>query len=324
MKRISIILLSFLMVLAASGCQKNITASLNLSDSEGNEGGMLAEMAEKSTLKDLFDSYAEGQESFTYELDSEGYIVSINGKENDEYGRWEVLLNGELLDDVIGNIVLNDKDVCDITYIPNMDNPIVGGWKIAEVAREDLTDDEKANFEKAMEVVLGENYEPVCVLATQLVSGKNYAYLARRTTVSDDPESSFCVVTVYVNLDGEAELRSIADISLGFIETREDTDEAVLGGWEVTDTGRPGTLGSAEAQASFDKAIAGLDGVVYNPVQLIATQLVSGTNYIALARGRVSGYDGSPELYVISWYEDLDGNSSITEIGKLDLIYYVE
>ena len=321
MKKITVILLAFLTVLSLTGCQKKIVTMMNFKDV--TEGGMQAELKEKSTIKDLFDAYANGAD-FTYVLDEEGYIVSINGKENDEFGRWEVLLNGELLDDVIGNTVLNDGDICNVTYIPNDDNPIVGGWEIAEVARQDLTEDEKANFEKAMEVVLGEDYEPVGVIATQLVSGMNYAYLARRTTVSEKPDSCFCVVTIYVNLDGEAELKTIDDINIEDIHTIEETDDQLLGGWEVTDTGKPGTLGSAEAQASFDKAVEELVGVGYNPIQLLASQLVNGTNYLALVRGKVVGTDSAPELYIMRWYAELDGTSTITDIQKLDLNYYVE
>ncbi|MCR4856251.1 MAG: hypothetical protein K5908_08785, partial [Erysipelotrichaceae bacterium] len=137
MKKLSILLFVLLIGLAVSGCQKNITATINLIEGEGKESGMMAELKEKSVIRDLFDAFAEGG-TFTYELDDEGYIVSINGRENGEFGYWEVLLNGELLDDVITKTVLNDEDVCDVTYIPNEENPIVGGWEIAKVAREDL------------------------------------------------------------------------------------------------------------------------------------------------------------------------------------------
>ncbi len=323
MKKKILILLSLLAALTISGCQKMITASINLREGDGKESGMRAEMKEKSTIKDLFDAFGKGDE-FTYAVDNEGYIVSINGKENGEFGYWEVLLNGELLDDVISKTILNDGDVCDVTYIPNEDNPIVGGWEIAEVARQDLAENERQIFDKAMESVVGEDYEAVCVLATQLVSGTNYAYLARGTTVTAEPVSNFCIIKVYEDLKGNVELTSIADIELGDIKTRQDTDDEIVGGWEVKDSGRPGTLGSAEAQASFDKATAELVGVGYNPIQLIAKQIVNGTNYIALVRGRAFGVDDTPELYIINWYEDLDENSTVTSIDKFDLNYYVE
>ena len=71
MRKLSIILFVLLIGLAVSGCQKNITASINLIEGEGKESGMMAELKEKSVIKDLFDAFAEGG-TFTYELDNEG------------------------------------------------------------------------------------------------------------------------------------------------------------------------------------------------------------------------------------------------------------
>ena len=108
------------------------------------------------------------------------------------------------------------------------------------------------------------------------------------------------------------------------IQTREDADGNVLGGWEVRGSGKPGSLGSEEAQTSFEKALESLLGVNYNPIQLLGSQVVNGTNYIALARGNVVSPDSATELYVMTWYADLEGNSSFTDIKKFDLEYYVK
>ncbi len=321
MKKLLALLLTAMTLLALVGCQKKqIVVSLNFKDGDA-ASGMQAEMPEKSTMKDLFDSFKGGAD-FAYELDGEGYIVSINGKANDEFGYWEITLNGDVINDTIDKIALNDKDVCNIAYVPNQDNPVVGGWQIAEVSRTDLTDEEADIFTKAMAEVLGEKYEPVCVLATQVVSGTNYAFLARGTTVTANPVNEFNIVTIYNDLEGNAKVQSIATINILDIKSTEETDQNLLGGWQITDTGRPGTLGSEEAQSSFDKALSAVDGVIYNPIQLLASQVVNGTNYIALARGRVTGSD-TVELYAISWYADLQGNSSVTEIKKFDLSSYL-
>lgn len=323
MKKIFALLLTLVMALAVVGCQKKqIVCMINVDNGDDTGTGMQAEMSEKATLKDMFDDLVKGG-SFTYELDSEGYIVSINGKGNDEMGYWEVLLNGEILDDVIAKTALKDGDVCSVTYIPNTSNAIVGGWVTAEVARTELTEEEEENFKKAMEVVLGETYEPVCVLATQVVSGTNYAYLARGTTVTAEPVSNFFIVKIYQDLEGNVKLESISEINIMEIATADGNAENVLGGWQLTDTGKPGTLGSEEAQSSFEKALSEIVGVTYNPIQLLASQLVAGTNYIALARGRVSDAEGTLGLYVISWYADLEGNSTVNEINKLDLLHYL-
>lgn len=322
MKKITTILLTLLLGASLVGCQKKqIIVSINFHDGDA-ASGMQAEMPENATLKDLFDSFGGGSD-FAYVLDNEGYIESINGKANDEMGRWEITLNGDILNDVIGNITLKDKDVCDVTYIPNESNPIVGGWQIAEVSRTDLTDEEAEIFTKAMAEVLGETYESVCVLAEQVVSGKNYAYLARGTTVTPNPVSAYYIVKIYNDLNGNAKVQTISEINILEIQSTEETNQNLLGGWQITDSGRPGTLGSEEAQSSFDKAMADVVGVIYNPIQLLASQVVNGTNYIALARGRVTGAD-DVALYVVSWYADLQGNSTVNEIKKLDLNYYVD
>ena len=323
MKKLLTLLFTLLMMLALVGCQKKqIVVSLNFRDGDSSSG-MRGELNEKSTLKDLFDSFAQGAD-FSYELDSEGYIVSINGKANDEFGYWEILLNNDVINDVISKIELKQDDVCDITYIPNQENPIVGGWQIAPVSRIELTEEEEQIFNKATEVLLGETYEPVCVLATQVVSGTNYAYLALGTTVTANPVSNYCVLKVYQDLQGNVKVESISEINILDIETREDVDDNILGGWTVRDSGKAGSLGSEEAQSSFEKAMSEVIGVGYNPIQLLASQLVNGTNYIALARGRVAGADDTPELYVIRWYADLQGNSTVNEIKKFDLNYYVD
>ncbi len=324
MKKIISALLVLLMALVFAGCQKQIVCEIHFSDPEGSEGGMRGEMPAKSTLKDLFDALGRGDGAeFTYEVDENGVIVSVNGKENGELGYWDVTLNDQPLNDVIGNIALNDGDVCKIVFVPKVTEAIAGGWQVADVARTEMDEKEATVFAAATEKLLGENYEPVCVLATQVVSGTNYAFLARGTSVTASPASSFLILKVYEDLQGNVKLESVSEIDVTDIHVRADVDDNILGGWTVKDTGKPGSLGSEEAQSSFEKAMAEVLGVGYNPIQLLATQVVNGTNYIALVRGKALSVDDTPELYVISWYADLEGNSKVTEIKKFDLNYYV-
>lgn len=323
MKKLFTILAAMLLVVGVTGCQKPIVATINYSDGD-NAGGMQAEMKQNSTLKDLFDELGKGTE-FVYEVDDQGNLVSINGKANDEAGNWEITVNGQAITDTLANIKLNEGDVCDIKYVATeTSTPVLGGWQVAEIAREELTDEEKQDFTKATETLLGVTYEPVCVLAQQLVNGTNYAYLAKGTTVTATPTTGWYIVKVYKDLQGNVSANTVTEINLTDLQTREDSNEEIVGGWEVLDTGKPGSLSSEQAQASFDKAVEGLVGVGYNPIQLLATQVVSGTNYMALLRGKVVAPDTPVELYVMTWYEDLNGNSTVTEIKKLDLNYYVQ
>ncbi|MBE5826000.1 MAG: hypothetical protein E7307_05120 [Butyrivibrio sp.] len=89
---------------------------------------------------------------------------------------------------------------------------------------------------------------------------------------------------------------------------------SALGGWTLVSDNTPGMLPDKNAQASFDAINNG--DVMYNPCALLATQVVSGTNYKALCMGN----DGN--LYIVTWYRDLKGNSSLTSAECVDIGAY--
>ncbi len=72
-----------------------------------------------------------------------------------------------------------------------------------------------------------------------------------------------------------------------------------------------------EIQALCDKAFADLEGAVYTPVALIATQVVAGTNYKILFEKEIVVPDAEKTYAIGIIYEDLDGNASITEIDDI-------
>lgn len=72
-----------------------------------------------------------------------------------------------------------------------------------------------------------------------------------------------------------------------------------------------------EIQALCDKAFADLEGAVYTPVALIATQVVAGTNYEILFEKEIVVPDAEKTYAIGIIYEDLDGNASITEIDDI-------
>lgn len=72
-----------------------------------------------------------------------------------------------------------------------------------------------------------------------------------------------------------------------------------------------------EIQTLCDKAFADLEGAVYTPVALIATQVVAGTNYEILFEKKIVVPDAEKTYAIGFIYEDLDGNASITEIDDI-------
>ena len=200
---------------------------------------------------------------------------------------------------------------------------IAGGWTVNDSYNALLADDEEKIFEQAMEGLVGVGYTPIQVIATQLVSGTNYAYLATGTTVTAEPQTNYYVVVVYENLQGEVSITTINQIDIADVHTKEVSDEQMVGTWEITDTGKPGMLPGEEAQSSFDEATKELLGVTLNPIVLFGTQVVAGTNYKALCRGRTATADPQLNLYVVTWNTDPEGKSSVVSNEVFDIEYYV-
>ena len=74
--------------------------------------------------------------------------------------------------------------------------------------------DVQAALDKALEGLAGARYEGVAYLASQVVAGQNYLIFCRTTPVVPDPIPSFTVVTVYADLDGNAEITDVASLEL--------------------------------------------------------------------------------------------------------------
>ena len=100
--------------------------------------------------------------------------------------------------------------------------------------------------------------------------------------------------------------------SLVFIDPTDlqisNPDGDALGSWEVVTSGKPGMRPFEEAQITFEQ-VAFTSEVMLNPVGLLYTQVVAGTNYVAIS----TGSDGN--LYLTKWYCDLDGNGTLLENG---------
>ena len=90
---------------------------------------------------------------------------------------------------------------------------LAGGWFASDDI--ELPEEVKAAYDKAMESLVGVDYEPVAFLESQVVAGMNYRILCKSTVVCPDAQPSYTIVTIYSALDGSAEVTDIADVALG-------------------------------------------------------------------------------------------------------------
>ena len=113
---------------------------------------------------------------------------------------------------------------------------VVGGWN--ETESPEMTDEAKKALEKACETLTGAEYTPVALLATQVVAGTNYRIICESKPAVPIPESGYVIVTVYADLEGNAEItdtiefqhRDIYDNTSENSETTNTSTKAAVDG----------------------------------------------------------------------------------------------
>ena len=64
-------------------------------------------------------------------------------------------------------------------------------------------------------------------------------------------------------------------------------------------------------------------GVDLKPIAHLASQLVSGNNYLFLCSGTTTSPTSGTELYAVEVYQPLEGDASITNTQLVDLTAYL-
>lgn len=188
----------------------------------------------------------------------------------------------------------------------------LGGWEVNSGSLSvESNAAAKAAFEKATERMEGYEYEPIALLGTQVVAGTNYSILARGTAVVPDAIPSYEIITIYEDLEGNAEILGEKTLIGG------ETGEAV-GAFTVND-GEYDLSKNADVKAVFDKAFEMLDGSEYETIAYLGSQVVQGTNYLALVRITPVVPDAESEIALVTVYEDLEGNTEVLETEQVAL-----
>lgn len=101
-----------------------------------------------------------------------------------------------------------EPDPADETKEPE---PISGGWSTGEPT--ELSDDQRAIFNRAMEGYAGANYTPLRYLGMQVVGGYNHRILCKAQAVAPDAPESYAIVEIFEDPEGNAEITSTIEIS---------------------------------------------------------------------------------------------------------------
>ena len=199
---------------------------------------------------------------------------------------------------VVGQFV----DFNTLGEIGNNGEPIAGGWSDSDSVL--ITEKETALLDKATEELDGAEYTPVAYLGSQIVAGKNHCILCKITPVVPDPVSTYAIVTLYEDLEGNVEITDV----LGSVPAINAAE--VPGGW--SESSSPAV--TEEVKEAFDKAAESAGSFDYSPVAFLGEQVVAGMNYCVLAKAADS--DASAKFALVYIYADLSGGAEITEVAE--------
>lgn len=214
------------------------------------------------------------------------------------------------------------KEEKEVTEEPAIGGDLVGGWTVYdEEPQSQTTAEGMSACEKALEGLTGVGYRPFIELGSQVVSGKNYMYLAKSQVITPDANPELSIITVYLDIQENAKLMNVAKLDLGAIAGEEKafaSEKGLLGGWNVNEALVGVTL-PGDAQKAYETATEKLLGVGYEPLALLGTQVVAGTNYAVLAKRTLVGPEPTTELCVMFIYADLNGGAKLTNVYPLNL-----
>ncbi len=205
--------------------------------------------------------------------------------------------------------------------------PEPGAWETNTKATSHVSKDEKAIFSQAVASLSAEADDsgtgdssdsdsvPVAVIATQVASGTNYAFLG----YSDD---AWTVFNISTDTDGNAKLVGTKTISVANVKTTDKGLSGTAGAWTASDA-EAGTLSPKTVADAFAAAQANYTGVSVKPIALLGQQVTSGTTYKILCTGTPSKKDAQKQLYVVTLQDDANGTSSFSDVSLFDLVSYL-
>ena len=234
LKKISVILISLTMMLFVSACGSS-SENGSASESENAEavtGGWEMHHNEASVLPDdVQTAFDKALETFTgSELKPVVYVASQAVAGTNYMILCEAATTTEtpaesyqmvvVYSDPDGNAEITQIKEFDLTAYTEGDGSeistekLAGGWEVAEDRSSVVIPQEaKDAFDKAAENLDGNELEPMALLGTQVVAGKNYAFLCFSTLQTEETIKGIQVVTVYEDLSGNAEITNISAVN---------------------------------------------------------------------------------------------------------------
>ena len=147
----------------------------------------------------------------------------------------------------------------------------------------------------------------------KIIIGTMALIMAASVTACGSTESSSSDTKYGASVSDTSYSSTTAKTTTKAVTTMTETNDlgVVTGGWAAV-SGDTSLSANKKAKTAFDKATETLTGMEYEPIAVLGTQVVAGTNYCILCRGRATVPDAVPTVELVYIYEDLQGDAELT------------
>lgn len=200
-------------------------------------------------------------------------------------------------------------------------NTVTYDWNTYATYDQSLTNDDISVFYQITSNIIGINYTPIKLIAVQFTNGMNYAFLAQGTTLTSKPSTDYYIITIYDDFKDTLELKAINKIDPNNLKANKQpgNEEEIVMRWMIANDQKSKAFKEDTIENSFNKVKTSNQEIVYEAIQLLASDNESKPHYALLCLGN-DVQEGSPTgFYVIIWK---DGESEIISSIQLDLEYY--
>ena len=152
------------------------------------------------------------------------------------------------------------------------------------------------------------HYEPIALLGTQVVSGKNYLYLCKSTWTDYQENVSFVLLQIYQDLSGKSEVMGSA-ILFPTEESREEGEDY------IDNTGSYLPENIPAIQNAFKEAVPDNENVSYIPLAYIGKHTQEGKpeEDVIFAAKDPRGTDAKISYELIYITKDKDGKAKLVK-----------
>ena len=192
----------------------------------------------------------------------------------------------------------------------NSDAPLVGAYNtnLASFSLKDNPDAMNA-FEAAFPNGYNyTHYEPIALLGTQVVSGKNYLYLCKSTWTDYQENVSFVLLQIYQDLSGKSQVMGSA-VLFPTEESEEDGEDYSY------NTGSYLPENIPAIQNAFKEAVPDNENVSYIPLAYIGKHTQEGKpeEDVIFTAKKSKGKDAKTSYELLYIGKDKDGNAKLVK-----------